>query len=147
VESLGDEVRRELGRFGPSERGMTEVLAAWPEAVGPEIARFAWPARIARDGTLHVHTADSIWAFELGHRAVEIAGRLGVTAVRFAAGPLPEHAVEPEHQRPEAVVQPSDVDVERASAIAATVDDEELRERIARAAALSLAKGSDSRSV
>jgi hypothetical protein len=146
VEPLGDDIRRELGRFGP-QGDMASLLAAWPDAVGPGIARFAWPARIARDGTLHVHTADSIWAFELGHRAAEIAQRLGVTAVRFAAGPLPEHAGEPEHQRPAAVVEPSDVDVERASAIAATVDDEELRERIARAAALSLAKGSDSRSV
>jgi hypothetical protein len=146
VEPLGDDIRRELGRFGPQERGITEVLAAWPAAVGPEIARFAWPARVARDGTLHVHTADSIWAFELGHRAAEIAERLGVTAVRFAAGPLPERGSEPEHQRAAPVAEPSDVDVERASAIAATVDDEELRERIARAAALSLAKGSDDRS-
>jgi hypothetical protein len=144
VEPLGDDIRRELDRFGSHERGMTELLAAWPEAVGPEIARFAWPARVARDGTLHVHTADSIWAFELGHRAAEIAQRLGVAAVRFAAGPLPEPAGDP--QQPRAALQPSDVDVERASAIAATVDDEELRERIARAAALSLAKGSDSRS-
>jgi hypothetical protein len=145
VEPLGDDIRRELDRFGSHERGMTELLAVWPEAVGPEIARFAWPARVARDGTLHVHTADSIWAFELGHRAAEIAQRLGVAAVRFAAGPLPEPAGGPQ-QQPRAALRPSDVDVERASAIAATVDDEELRERIARAAALSLAKGSDSRS-
>jgi hypothetical protein len=146
VEPLGDDIRRELGRFGP-QGGMTDVLAAWPAAVGPEIARFAWPARVARDGTLHVHTEDAIWAFELGHRAAEIAERLGVRAVRFAAGPLPAHAEEPAHQRPRQVVEPRDVDVERASAIAATVDDEELRERIARAAALSLARAADSRSV
>ena len=146
MEPLGDDIRRELGRFGP-QGGMADILAAWPAAVGPEIARFAWPARVARDGTLHVHTEDSIWAFELGHRAAEIAARLGVTTVRFAAGPLPEHAEEPAHQRSQPVVEPRDVDVERASAIAATVDDEELRERIARAAALSLARAADSRSV
>src|SRR2546430_15732070 len=89
MEPLGPDVRRELERFGP-QAGMGEVLAAWPEAVGPAIARNAWPARIARDGTLHVATRDSIWAFELGHRAAEIAVALGVPAVRFAAGKIPE---------------------------------------------------------
>ncbi len=68
------------------------MLALWPEAVGEAIARNAWPARIARDGTVHVNTADSIWAFELGHQAPEIAARLGVEKLRFAPGPLPEHA-------------------------------------------------------
>jgi predicted nucleic acid-binding Zn ribbon protein len=76
-------VRGELSRFGP-QAGMAELVEAWPAAVGEQIARFAWPARIARDGTVHVHTADSVWAFELGHRAAEIAGRLGVTSLRFA---------------------------------------------------------------
>jgi hypothetical protein len=124
---------------------MAELVAAWPDAVGPEIARNAWPARIARDGTVHVHTTDAIWAFELGHRAVEIAARLGVPGLRFAAGPLPGPAEEPEHVRPRGNVQPSPEDVERASAIAATVEDEELRERIARAAALSLARAAADR--
>ena len=145
MEPLGDEIRRELGRFGP-QGGMADVLGAWPDAVGADIARFAWPARLSRDGTLHVHTSDSIWAFELGHRASEIASRLGVTAVRFAAGPLPETGDEPQHQLPEPVTRPTDVDVERASAIAATVDDEELRAHIARAAALSLARAAADRS-
>jgi predicted nucleic acid-binding Zn ribbon protein len=70
-------VSRELSRFGP-QAGLGEVLALWPEAVGDAIARNAWPARIARDGTVHINTADSIWAFELGHQATEIAARLGV---------------------------------------------------------------------
>lgn len=144
MEPLGGEVRRELRRHGP-QAGMAELLAAWPEAVGAQIAKNAWPARIARDGTVHVHTTDAIWAFELGHRAAEIAGRLGVPKLRFAAGPLPETAKEAEHTRLRTVTQPSAEDVERATAIAATVEDEELRERIARAAALSLARAAASR--
>ena len=48
------------------------LLAAWEAAVGPEIARNAWPARFQRDGTLIVHTKDAIWGFELGQRAAEI---------------------------------------------------------------------------
>ncbi|HET7043305.1 MAG TPA: DUF721 domain-containing protein [Gaiellaceae bacterium] len=139
MEPLGSDIRRELSRFGP-QGGMAELLESWPGAVGPEIARNAWPARIARDGTVHVHTADAIWAFELGHRAAEIARRLDVTALRFAAGPLPAAPEEPEHTRRRAAPEPSPEELERASAFAATVADEELRERIARAAALSLAR-------
>jgi len=85
---LADEVRRELGRHG-AQAGMAELLERWPVAVGPAIARVAWPARIARDGTVHVNTADSVWGFELAHRAADIAARLGVAKVRFAPGPLP----------------------------------------------------------
>src|SRR5437764_1318776 len=87
MERIGDDVRRELGRFGPSA-GMTEIVAAWPEAVGEAIAQNAWPARIGRDGTLYVHAADAIWAFELGQRAQEIAARVGVGRARFTPGPL-----------------------------------------------------------
>jgi hypothetical protein len=125
---------------------MAELLAAWVAAVGEDIAKNAWPARIGRDGTVHVHTADAIWAFELGHRAAEIATRLGVPKLRFAAGPLPELGDEPGHQRARTVAEPSPENEELASAIAATVDDEELRERIARAAALSLARAAADRS-
>ena len=79
MDRVGNAVGRELGRFGPAS-GMAPVVEAWPLAVGPEIARNAWPARIARDGTLHVHTQDSIWAFELTTRAEEIRTRLGNAA-------------------------------------------------------------------
>ena len=100
MDRVGDAVGRELGRFGPAS-GMASVVEAWPLAVGPEIARNAWPARIARDGTLHVHTQDSIWAFELTSRAEEIRTRLGNAAPRrmsFAPGPLPEPPVDRSEQ-------------------------------------------------
>lgn len=141
MEPLGRDIRRELGRFG-AQAGMAELLEAWPAAVGPEIAKNAWPARIARDGTVHVHCADAIWAFELGQRAGEITARLGVAALRFVPGPLPEASEEPEHTRSRPPLEPSPEQVERAAAIAAGVEDEELRERIARAVALSLARAS-----
>src|SRR5918912_2682219 len=75
VEPLGDDVRRELRALGPNS-AMSETVEAWPGAVGPEIARNAWPALFQRDGTLIVHTKDAIWGFELGHRAAEISARL-----------------------------------------------------------------------
>jgi hypothetical protein len=138
MKRIGDEVRRELARFGPSA-GMAEIVAAWPEAVGEAIAQNAWPARLARDGTLHVHAADAIWAFELGQRAHEIAERAGVERIRFAPGPLPGPVEEsPPHGA--AAPKPLPEHLARAAEIAAEIEDEELRETVARAIAASLAR-------
>ena len=115
---------------------MPELLERWTEAVGPAIARNAWPARIARDGTVHVNTADSVWAFELGQKAQEIAERLGVPKLRFAPGPLPE----PEPEAPEPAVPPTPEEDERAAAIAAAIEDENLRESVQKAVRLGLAR-------
>ena len=58
MERIGAAVRKELGRFGTAG-AMTDVVAAWPGAVGETIAANAWPARLARDGTLHVAASSS----------------------------------------------------------------------------------------
>src|SRR2546423_6387160 len=145
MERIGDEVRRELARFGPSA-GMTEIVAAWPQAVGEAIAQNAWPARLGRDGTLHAHAADAIWAFELGQRAQEIAERVGVERIRFAPGPLPGPVEEPAPGRA-AAPQPLPEHLERAAAITSGIEDEELRETVARAVAASLARESSDRAV
>lgn len=123
---------------------MTEIVAAWPQAVGEAIAQNAWPARIGRDGTLHVHAADAIWAFELGQRAQEIAERAGVERIRFAPGPLPGPTEEPAPRRA-APPQPLPEHLERAAEITAGIEDEELRETVARAVAASLARGPSDR--
>jgi hypothetical protein len=135
MDRLGEEIRGELARFGP-QAGMPELLERWPEAVGPLIARNAWPARIAKDGSVHVNTADSIWAFELGQRAKEIAERLGVPRLRFAPGPLPEPA---EERSPEAL-EPTPEEEARARELAAGIGDEKLRESVQKAVRLSLAR-------
>ena len=105
--------------------------------MGGGISRNAWPARIARDGTAVIHTSDSIWAFELGHRAAEIAGRLGVPAVQVPARP-PARA-----GRASAGVPPLEPTPEQAAAaasIAAPIDDRELRESVQKAVSLALAR-------
>jgi hypothetical protein len=148
MDRLGREVKRELGRFGPAA-GMAPLVEAWPAAVGPEIARNAWPARLARDGTLHVHTQDSIWAFELTTREEEIRTRLGKVAPRrlaFAPGPLPEPplaAVEEVRERPP---EPTAEHVAKAEALVRVIRDEELRKVVAKAAAASLSRGDNDRS-
>ncbi|HKI91969.1 MAG TPA: DUF721 domain-containing protein [Gaiellaceae bacterium] len=145
MEPLGDEVRSELRRFGP-EAGIADAVEAWPAAVGPEIARNAWPARFQRDGTLVVHTRDAVWGFELGHRAVEIAARLpGSPPLKFVPGPLPEPArTEPSEVGrvvPAATLEEARTAAEWASAI----DDEELRNLVAKAARASLARAAADR--
>jgi hypothetical protein len=119
---------------------MSDTVAAWPDAVGAEIARHAWPARFQRDGTLIVHARDAIWAFELGHRAAEISPRLpGSPALKFVPGPLPEPAAEePAPTPPAATLE----EQRQAAEWAASIEDEELREAVARAAAASLASRS-----
>ena len=137
MEPLGDELRCELAALGPNA-AMSETTAAWPVAVGPDIARNAWPARFQRDGTLIVHTQDAIWAFELGHRAAEIAERLpGRPALKFVPGPLP---APPAPEQPVQAPPAATVEEERQAAEwASSIEDEELRNAVARAAAASLA--------
>ena len=136
-------MKRELRRFGPNAE-MGDVVAAWPAAVGEEIARNAWPARFQRDRTLIVHTRDAIWGFELGHRAAEISSRLpGKPALKFVPGPLPEPGAEPPQATPRGAPPATLEQVEQATRWASEIDDEELRALVARAAAASLARGSE----
>jgi hypothetical protein len=140
VDPLGKEIRAELSRHGP-QAGMAAIVERWEAVVGEAIARNAWPARIARDGTVHAATTDSVWAFELGQRAAEIASRLGVPKLRFAPGPLPEPTPEPDVAPPPTV---SAEDAERARAIASVITDEKLRESVQKAVSFSLARGHSS---
>lgn len=147
MDRVGNAVGRELGRFGPAS-GMAPVVEAWPLAVGPEIARNAWPARIARDGTLHVHTQDSIWAFELTSRAEEIRTRLGNAAPRrmsFAPGPLPEPPVEPSDHVRERPPEPTPEHVAKAESLTREIRDEELRKVVAKTVAASLSRDDNDR--
>jgi hypothetical protein len=141
VERLSSTVRVELGRFGAAG-DLAGVVERWPDAVGAGIAANAWPARTARDGTLIVHTADSIWAFELTHRGAEIAARLCVPAVKFVPGPLAGEALPTPTPRP---VEPSADDRRAAHELAAQIDDENLRKTVEKAIALGLSSSRDRR--
>jgi hypothetical protein len=146
MKRLGDDVRRELGRFGAAGN-MAEIVNAWPQVVGEPIARSAWPARLARDGTLLVHAVDSIWAFELGARAEEIAARLGVARVRFVPGPVPERSAREVQEVRPAPVRAGEREREEGTRLAAGISDENLRKVVAEAAAASLARAAADRGV
>ena len=152
MDRIGDDVRRELGRFG-SAGAMTDVVAAWPGAVGETVAANAWPARIARDGTLHVNASSSTWAFELQQLEGEIAGRLrealGEAApprVRFAAGPLPEALPDTDEATRRPPPEPTLEHARTAHELAAGIASENLRKTVEKAARMSLASAADDRS-
>jgi hypothetical protein len=145
-ERIGDEVRRELSRFGPAE-GMTEIVRAWPEAVGDQIALNAWPARLSRDGKLHVSTSSSAWAFELSQlepklleRLSEALGEHVPTGLRFAPGKLPEAPSGGGPTSPRSAAKPTQSDLDAAAELTAGIDDESLRKIVAKAAATSLSR-------
>jgi hypothetical protein len=146
---IQDDVRRQLARFGPAA-GLSDVVEAWPDCVGEAIAANAWPARLARDGSLHVATSSSAWAFELTQLSGSVLERLGErlgdaapTALRFAPGPLPERGAQSEEASKRTVPKVTDAARESAGRIAQGIEDGELRAAVARAAEISLAAGSN----
>ena len=151
MDRVGADVRRELGRFGPAA-GMSELLAVWAAAVGDGIARNAWPARLARDGTLHVHVSSSSWAFELTQLEATLRERLREhlaeatpPRLRFVVGPLPEPVREDVAQAPQRAAEPTENERAEAAALAAAVGDENLRKLVAKAAAFCFAKARSGR--
>ena len=152
MERLGNEVERTLASAGGT-RGLplTEITRVWPEAVGPVVARRAWPARVGRDGVLQVTAMSSTWAFELDRLAPEILDRLTAllgpdrrpAGLRFRVGPVPEpgRPLEQVLPTPPPVSPTAPEEAARAAEIASEIDDPELREIVARAARASLASG------
>ena len=145
MEPLGEQIRAELSRVGADSGAAGDAVAAWPAAVGEEIARNAWPARTQPDGTLVVHVRDAIWGFELTQRAGEISERLpGRPRLRFTPGPVPETVSEPPPPAPPEV---SPEQAREAAELAAGIVDPDLRESVAKAIKAALARARHDRPV
>jgi predicted nucleic acid-binding Zn ribbon protein len=146
MERLGHDARRLLAAAGlPGSAELSAIVEAWGGCVGEIIAAAAWPSRVARDGTLHVATASSTWAFELGLLSGEILERLHValgdetpSSLRFAAGLVPAASGESERDQGAEPVEITPQSRAQGAEIAAQIEDEELRLLVARAAAASL---------
>jgi Dna[CI] antecedent DciA-like protein len=144
MEPVGDQIRAELSRVG-ADSGAGDAVTAWPAAVGEEIARHAWPARTQPDGTLVVHVRDAIWGFELTQRAAEISERLpGRPRLRFTAGPLPETTPDSPSPVP---LEPSPEQAREAAELTAGIVDPDLRESVAKAIKVALARAPHDRPV
>jgi hypothetical protein len=144
LETIADAVRAELGRVGGGGP-IAEVIAVWPSAVGVAIADNAWPARFARDGTLHVAVSSSVWAFELTQLEAQVRSRLREALgdrvpahLRFAVGPLPERQSHDVSDPSRTVSDVSAAARRAGEAVAAPIEDDGLRRLVARAAAVSL---------
>ncbi len=151
MERLDRELRAQL-EGAPVGSGVERIAAAWPAAVGELVARHAWPARLGRDGTLHVAASSSTWAFELSQLAPRILetlrGALGASApatLRFALGPVPGPLHAPESSGGQPRPEPTAAERALAAELSAGIADERLRELISRAAAASLARGGSDR--
>jgi hypothetical protein len=145
MEPLGDQIRAELTRVGADSGASGDAVAAWPGAVGAEIARHAWPARTQPDGTLVVHVRDAIWGFELTQRAPEISDRLpGRPRLKFTPGPLPDTTPEPISRPP---VEASPEHAREAAELTAEIVDPNLRDSVAKAIKAGLARTPHDRSV
>ncbi len=122
------------------------VFGAWAKALSVRIVRNAQPVKLLR-GTLTVHTATSAWAntLQLETDALLAALQRKVPDVRvrklvFRVGPMPNAATiialeEPPPKTVPMTTLPDDVARELAR-----IGDDELREAVARAAAVGLAE-------
>jgi predicted nucleic acid-binding Zn ribbon protein len=92
---LAEALASYLKRSGFSKRlQQAEVVEAWPELVGPQIAAVTAPESVTPDGVLRVRVATAAWANELSLMTPRIlarinAGRTGrVKQIRWVAAPL-----------------------------------------------------------
>jgi len=153
MDRLGDHAQRLLAAAGaPGVDELAAVTAVWRASVGDAIARAAWPRRFARDGMLHVATTSSTWAFELDRLSGDIlvrlreslAGERVPAALRFAPGTVPDPGADVLPATP-AALEISPQSRSEGSRVASAIEDPELRELVARAAAASLERARSDR--
>ncbi len=127
---------------GAAREGAPLSPHAWREAVGDRIATRARPIRLDRK-ILTVRAATSVWAQELTFVAPTIVTRLRalgfeVESLRFCVGPVEASARVRKPPPVKAVLAAAPLPAELARAIQ-RIEDPELRESLARAAASNLA--------
>ena len=140
--------------------GEASLVSLWPEIVGADIARYArfqqlqWPPRGAkRDPEEKTAAAtlvlriDGAFAVEAQHAAATVVARVNahlgwrcVERIAFRQGPL-----EPPRERRSRPAPPSPLALARARDMGRGIEDEELREALARLGARILDKASPER--
>jgi len=131
-----------------SPQALALLRAAWPLAVGPDLARRTELLAIERD-TLRLRVPDARWRKVLHRMQHEILGRLrgvaGDLAPRrlgFTEGPMAAPEPAPEPAAPDAVL-PATIPAEAPASVAeaaTAIDDPELRARFLQSAARYLSR-------
>ena len=92
---LGEALTAWITRHGMRKRfDLAQVVEAWPELVGPQIAAVTRALAVTPDGVLLVRVATNAWATELGLMTPRILARVNgsrkgrVEQVRWLVGPL-----------------------------------------------------------
>jgi hypothetical protein len=144
--SLSDLVRRVYPGREPEDAAAIRVFTWWRRAVPARVFARARPVRLSH-GTLYVHTASPAWALELHHLEPQLlasvqkhAPEARIRELRFKMGPLPDVPAgsRPDRKRPEPVAVAA-LPESLARALA-SIDDDDLREAISSAAAVSLGR-------
>jgi hypothetical protein len=120
------------------------AFAAWIACVSTRIADNARPIRL-RNGVLTIHTATSAWAHSLDFEAEEILSRmrsrspdLEIDRIAFRVGALPSLSTSSSPEsRPRPIVPLAQLPEPLARELS-HIRDDELREKIARAAAMEM---------
>jgi len=142
-ERVGDVIARS-GRAPRVDPLVAEARAAWPQAVGADVARHSIPVRL-KGGELVVHCESSTWASELALLERQVRAKLdGLLAappkrLRFEVGRV-EAPLDPRPPRQPARAA-SEQERRFAEQVAAGVDDEALREAIRVAVEGSIVRG------
>lgn len=130
----------------PEQLQEVQVFGWWARALPRRVLENARPVRL-RNGVLWVHARSAVWAQELQLMSDEILARIrafapgaGVVAIRFRVAPLPPLVLPDEKRRPPRVVADLNAIPEELGRELARIGDDELRNSIARAASLTLAR-------
>ncbi|MBV9824276.1 MAG: DUF721 domain-containing protein [Alphaproteobacteria bacterium] len=95
--ALGDSTTRIAGPIAAKHGGgvLARLKAEWTAILGPELAGFAWPEALGRDGALKLRCAPG-FALDLQHCTPMVVqrinlffGRAAVTRIAIVQGPLP----------------------------------------------------------
>jgi hypothetical protein len=128
----------------PEQARAQRIFAAWGRIVPPRVLKNARPVSF-RNGILMVHTATSAWANVLSFETDEILAKLKarvpgskVRLLRLRTGPLPRDWDPPPPKSVRPPLRPLAVLPEDVAGELARRGDDDQRDTIARAAALSL---------
>jgi hypothetical protein len=128
-------------------RRLLLLKAAWPAAVGPDLARRSQVVALDRD-LLRIRVPDAIWRKSLWRmrsdllsRLRRVAGSAAPHALGFSEGPMPSPPEETAPQTPAVVARPLPPDL---VAAVDAIPDREVRERFREAVGLYLGRFSPS---